>query len=295
MKIPTKHISPSDDRLNTHSTLAEQASHSPKLPALLLSLSLVSIVLLVLVGGALFFFPAFSQSRWLWPLAPYNTRFLGAIYLTALVSLTSMVLGRHAGVARLVVPMMWIFTTVVLLVSCVQLEQFAVARKATDIWFWLYLIDCIGASYYLAYFRQQSFVGLSRLPRLWSVGLGIQAGLLGAYGLGLLIYPETTSSTWSWPLDIFHARLYSSIFLTGAVGSAMLSRWATAAECRALGAVQLAFSALVLAGVWVVDRAAGKIDWSLWGNWVWIGAIALLGAVGISLLSLSWKTSWRKR
>ena len=254
-----------------------------RLPALLLILSIISIVFLVFVGGGLFFFPVSWRPIWLWSLTPFNIRFLGAIYLTSLVALLSLVLARKAALIRLIVPMMWVFTTVVTLVSCLHLEQFDANRTTTDIWFWLYLVDCVGASYYLGYFKQKSFEGLYRLPLGWSIGLGLQAGLLGAYGLGLLIFPETTSSSWTWPLDIFHARLYSSIFLTGAIGSAILSRRAKSIECTALGVIQATFSGLVLAGVWIVDREVDKIDWSLSSNWVWLGAIALLGIVGVGL------------
>lgn len=265
-----------------------------QLPTLLRILAWVSIGLLVLVGGGLFFLPNFLGPVWVWPLTPFNLRFLGAIYLTSLVALLSLVVARQAALARLIVPMMWVFTTVVLLVSCLHLEQFSAGRRATDIWFWLYLVDCVGASYYLGYFRQQSFAGLRRLPRAWSWLLGIQAGLIGAYGLGLLMFPEVTSSTWSWPLDAFHARLYSAIFLTGAIASTLLSRGATAIECRALGIVQIAFSALVLIGTFVVDQEVNKIDWSLPINLTWLVVMALFGLVGIALIYQSRSRFWHR-
>ncbi|MEL6940884.1 MAG: hypothetical protein AAFO84_17010 [Cyanobacteria bacterium J06598_1] len=258
---------------------------SAALPPILLTLAMVSIVLLIIVGGALLCLPELAQSRWVWPLKPFNTRFLGAIYLSALVGLASMVLSERGALARLIVPMMWVFTTVVLMVSCLQLQQFDAARKTTDIWFWLYLVDCVGASYYWGYFRNHSFAGLRKLPAPWAVGLGIQSGILGAYGLSLLFAPVATGEAWLWPLDVFHAQLYSSIFLTGAVGSGLLARWATAAETRALGAVQITFSSLVLLGIWLVDREVQMLDWGLLVNWAWIGAIALLGLTGLGLLT----------
>lgn len=267
---------------------------TPRLPLILGILALVSIGLLTLVGGGLFFFPTLLGPRWPWPLTPFNLRFLGAIYLTSLLALMSLVLANKAALARLIVPMMWVFTAIVLLVSCLHLEQFNAARRITDIWFSLYFVDCVGASYYLGYFRQESFSGLRQLPRPWSFGLGLQAGLLGAYGFGLLIFPEIASSTWSWPLDPFHARLYSSIFLTGAIASAILSRQAKAIECRALGIIQIAFSGLVLAGVWIVDSAVGKIDWGLTTNWVWLGVMALFGLVGLGLIYQSQSDFWNR-
>lgn len=262
-------------------------SESSKLPLTLLMLAMTSIVLLAIVGGALFCFPEFSQSRWLWTLKPFNTRFLGAIYLTALVGLASLVLSQRMALARLIVPMTWVFTTVVLLVSCLQLQQFNPARRATDIWFWLYLVDCLGATYYWGYFKSHSFLGLRRLPRPWSIGLGVQSGLLGMYGLSLLLSPVAAGNAWLWPLNVFHAQLYSSIFLTGAVGSALVSRQTTAGETRALGAVQVTFSSLVLLGIWLVDQEVQGIDWGMFSSWAWINAIALLGLIGIGLIRQS--------
>lgn len=284
MRTPSSSQLSQTDLEHGRSTSSTEPSLPLKVPALLSTLALISIVLLALVGGGLFFFPQFIQDRWIWPLTPFNTRFLGAIYLTALVSLTNLIFGNRAVLARLIVPMMWIFTTVVLLASCLHLEQFSPLRRASDLWFWVYLIDCVGASYYLGYFKERSFPNLRQLPALWPAVLGIQAGLLGVYGLGFLIFPETTSSTWSWPLDSFHARLYSSIFLTGAVGSALLAKRASAAECRALGVIQITFSGLVLAGVGIVDSAVNKMDWRLLANWIWVGAISLPGIIGLGLI-----------
>ncbi|MEO0767962.1 MAG: hypothetical protein AAFY72_00795 [Cyanobacteria bacterium J06649_4] len=271
-----------------------QQNQPIRLPRLLLALVLFSVVLLIPVGGGLFFFPEFFGPLWPWALTPFNLRFLGAIYLTSLVGLLSLVLAKRASPVRLILPMMWVFTTVVLLVSCLHLEQFAPTRRITDIWFWLYFVDCVGTSYYMGYSRQQTLMQGRRLPTRWSVGLSLQAGLIGAYGLGLLIFPETTSSAWSWPLDTFHARLYSAIFLAGAVASALLSRHAQAIECRALGLVQVTFSLLVIAGMWVVDRAVDKIDWSLGSNWLWLLVMALFGIVGLGLIYQSQSDFWNR-
>lgn len=264
-------------------------------PPVLTTLAVISIVLLIVVGGTLFFLPEFAQSRWLWPLKPFNTRFLGAIYLTSLVGLASLVLARGADLARLIVPMMWVFTTVVLMVSCLQLQQFDVGRRATDIWFWLYLVDCVGASYFWGYFKSYRFVGLRRLPAPWPAVLGVQAGVLGGYGLSLLFAPAVTGANWLWPLDVFHAQLYSSIFLSGAVGSALLARWAIAAEAKSLGAIQVTFSIFSLLGIWLVDKEVQRIDWGSFDSWAWVGAIALPGIIGLALIKRSATATATKR
>lgn len=263
-----------------------QSQPSARPPALV-ALVMVSVVLLILVGGALFCFPEFAQARWVWPLLPYNTRFLGAIYLTSLVGLLSLVLSRRVALTRLIMPMMAVFTTIVLMVSCLQLKQFNAARRATDLWFWLYLLDCVGAGYFCGYLRTLNFPGLRRLPTPWAIGLGVQSGLFGVYGLSLLLSPAATGEAWLWTLDVFHSQLYSAIFLAGSVGSALLSRWATAAETRALGIIQVTFSSLVLLGVWLVDKKIQGIDWGTFASWAWIGAIALLGLFGVGLIKQS--------
>lgn len=269
------------------SPLDQLQLNSAALPPMLLAMVMVSIVLLIIVGGMLFCFPELGQSRWVWPLKPFNTRFLGAIYLTSLVGLVSLVVSRSVSLARLIIPMMSVFTTIVLLVSCLQLQQFNAERRITDIWFWLYLVDCVGATYWCGYLKSYNFLGLRRLPTSWAVGLGIQSGILGAYGLSLFFSPGAAGAAWLWPLDVFHAQLYSAIFLAGALGSAMLSRWATAAETRTLGLIQVTFSALVLLGTWLVDKEVQGIDWGLFVNWAWVGAIALLGVFGLGLIRQS--------
>jgi len=173
------------------------------------------------------------------------------------------------------------------MVSCLQLQQFNAGRRATDLWFWLYLVDCVGAGYYCGYLRSYNFLGLRRLSMPWATGLGIQSGILGAYGLSLLLSPAAAGAAWLWPLDVFHAQLYSAIFLAGALGSALLARRATAAETRTLGVIQVTFSSLVLLGIWLVDKEVQGIEWGLFASWAWVGAIALLGLFGIGLIKQS--------
>jgi len=273
--------------VNSPALVSSDRSHALSVPPALAALALISLGLTLTVGSALLFFPEAVQDRWVWPLKPYNTRFLGAFYLTASVGFISLLSGRRSALARLIVPMFLVFTANALMVCCLQLQQFNPGRRATDIWFWLYLADCIGSAYYFAYYKQHPFLGLRRLPSFWPFVLGVQAGLIGVYGLSLLFFPVATGSNWLWPLDVFHSQLYSSIFLAGAVGAAILSRRAAASELRALGSIQVVFSVLVALGVWLVDKDVRGIDWSLGVSWVWVGAIALLGIIGMGLIQQS--------
>ncbi|MEO1209625.1 MAG: hypothetical protein AAFX78_08800 [Cyanobacteria bacterium J06638_20] len=254
------------------------------MPIPLFIMALISSLLLVLVGGSLFFFPEFARPRWVWSLTPFNTRFLGAIYLTSLVGLSILLVTRRVLSVRLIVPMMWVFTTVVLVVSCLQIEQFDLARRTTAIWFGLYAADCLGSSYYLWHYRRQICTVGSHLLRHWHRYLQLQAVCMGVYGLGLLLLPTQFGLFWPWPLDVFHCQLYSAIFLTGAVGSALLTRQVTPMQLWILGLLQTTLSGLVLVGVVIVDIAVRKINWVSFSNWAWMGMFALLGSLGLALM-----------
>ena len=258
------------------------------MPMPLVIMALISSLLLLLVGGSLFFFPEFARPRWVWSLTPFNTRFLGAIYLASLVALSMLlVTHRRALAIRLMVPMMWVFTTVVLVVSCLQIEQFDLTRRTTAIWFGVYAADCLGSSYYLWHYRKPIFTVSQPLPRRWQRYLQWQAAVLGVYGFGLLLLPAQFGLFWPWPLDALHCQLYSGMFLTGAAGAALLSRQATAMELWAFGLIQLTLSGLVLVGVVIVDISVRRINWGSFGNWAWMGAVLLLAIAGLVLVLAS--------
>ena len=71
------------------------------------------------------------------------------------------------------------------------------------------------------------------------------------------------------------------------MGAARLSRQAPVVELWVLGLIQVAFSSFVTGGILMVDMTVHKIDWGLLENWVWLGAIALLGVIGLGLIEQS--------
>ena len=51
------------------------------LSALLRALTWVEVLVLILAGGGLFFLPKIAAEQWPWVIAPFNGRFVGAVYL----------------------------------------------------------------------------------------------------------------------------------------------------------------------------------------------------------------------
>ncbi len=253
------------------------------LPPALLGAIAVSAVLLILVGGSLLFFPDFARPRWVWQIAPYNSGFLGAVYLSAAVPLVALLWVRRWSPARPILFMMWAFVTHLLVVSFAYDEAFNFARRATGLWFGLYLSDCLVITYYLGRLWERPVPTEARARR-WSSLLRAQATCFGVYGAGLLGYPEFFSGFWPWALDAFHGRLYSAIFISGAIGCGLLSRTATISELKILGALQTSLGVSIVVALLLVDARAGRVGWGDLGTWVWLGAFASLAALGVAAL-----------
>jgi hypothetical protein len=259
-------------------------STKPRLPLLLRLVILVAFLLLVAAGVSLFFFPDFTRARWAWQLTPFNTCFLGAIYLAGIVPISMLLFKVRSIPARLVIAMLFVFATNITVVSFFYLDRFIFGRKVTGIWFWIYITLSVVATYYFWRYRNLSPAKSNQLPSGWRIYLWLQASVLGAYGLGLIIAPSSFSAFWPWKLDSFHAQLYSSIFLTGSVGSLVLASAAAAVELLTLGLTQTVFGLLIIVGIAITNSSLDKIDWYVPGTWLWFKAFAILSIAGILMM-----------
>ena len=107
---------------------------------------------------------------------------------------------------------------------------------------------------------------------------------LGGYGLLLLTVGSAVTGFWPWPVDDFHARIYSTVFLAPAVGALMLIRVGTLLEDRTLGATQVVSGALAVLGLLLVDANLHRANWSAPGTWLWVGLCGVITLVGVALL-----------
>jgi hypothetical protein len=250
----------------------------------------------IVIAGAgivLFFAPTTGHDIWGWELTPFNTRFLGAIYLAALVDFIALTLVRRWRPARVVMPMDLLFMSVVLVISLAYVDRFMWERPATWAWFAIFALVPVYASYFLWRFRR--FWG--RLPDAPNSGvraaLVVGAVALAVYGLGLVAAPGAFADFWPWPVDAFHARIYSAIFLTLALAAAIESRGVVPIELGMLGLTCVALGALEPIGVLAVDANVDKVDWSGVGTWAWIAIfVAMFGyGLGLSFASLRHETA----
>lgn len=254
---------------------------NPRISKLLAAVTWLEVAILFWAGLGLLLYPPVVEPVWPWPLAPFNMRFLGALYAAALIAAFLQARSGRWSPARVVTPMIFIFTLVVTVFSFVHMERFDPGRVETWIWFVLYLGVCLNAGAHLWLYRALPVPG--RLPTgLTRSVLQAVSIVLGLYGAALLLAPAVASSFWPWKLDGFHAQLYSVTFLTPALGAWVLLRGTTALDQRSLGVTLAAWGALPILGLVLADVAARRIVWGALDTWLWLvlfGGMATAGTI----------------
>lgn len=263
--------------------MSTPSGNNPSVTPLLRILTLIEVIVLAGAGGILFFLPDLAGQLWPWQLTPFNTRFLGAIYLAALAAIVTLLLAGRWAPARVVLPALFTFTALVLAISLISFDRFDFQRPGTWAWFALYIILPINSAYHLWLYRRLPPADETPVPPVWRGGLLAGAIALGAYGVGLLIAPAAFSAFWPWKLDDFHGQMYSATFLSGAAGLLAASRVAAPVELLAAGLTQGILGLSGIVGVLIVDASVRRVDWSLPGTWLWVGAFAVMLIAGLGM------------
>lgn len=216
------------------------ATVDPRITPLLLGVTWLEVAVLVVAGGGLLVASPAVAGAWPWTLAPFNLRFLGAVYVAALVAALLQCLYARWSPARTVTTMIFVFTLVVTACSLVHASRFDPRKVEVWVWFVLYVGVCVNAGVHLGWYRDATPAGSRPTPLARGLLLA-QALVLGAYGVALLAAPDVAASPWPWKVDVFHAQVYSVVFLTPAAGALTLRRAAARADWITLGATQVAW------------------------------------------------------
>ncbi|MBW4635018.1 MAG: hypothetical protein KME30_24895 [Iphinoe sp. HA4291-MV1] len=263
--------------------------NNPRITPVLQIVTGAEVFILSVAGVVLFCLPELSRYRWVWQITPFNSHFLGAVYLTALVPTVMLVVVRRRKAARMVLPMQLTFTTILLLVSLLYLENFNFQRRITWGWFLLYTIIPLTSAYHLWLYRRLPPIESTFVSPRWRFFLRVQGILLTLYGVGLLLVPSTFTAFWLWKVDNFHSQMYSSVFLTLAIGAFLLSRVALYLELFTLGLTELVLGLLEILGVAIADAKLHKVNWFIPGTWLWISIFAILFISGVAMIWQSCK------
>ena len=257
---------------------------NPALPSLFRSVTTVEGFVLAIAGFYPFFFPHRALGDWPWLSGPFNMRFIGAVYLTSLVAVIVVLAVPRWAPGRVALPMLVVFTNLVLLLSLIYIGRFEFDRGGTWAWFVLYIVIPVSATYYWLRFRHLPPADSTPIPPAWRSYLLAAAAVLGLYGLGLLIAPRTLTDFWPWPIDDLHGRLYSAIFITLAVATLKVSRVAAPVELLLVGLTQFTLGFFSILGLVLADVSENTVEWSALGTWVWVGGFAVLLVAGAALV-----------
>ena len=267
-------------------------NNNPKITRLLVTITAVESIVLLIAGVGLLLFPSVIGPMWPWNLSPFNTLLLGTAYSASLVATTMLVVFRRWAPARVIVPMIFIFTAIVLVVCLIYIDRFDFSYWGTWVWFFLYVIIPANALFHIWLYRNLIAVNENPLTRLWRVVFFIPTLLLGLYGLGLLVAPDAFSGSWPWPIDDFHGRMYSVLYLTPAMGVVLLFGAAASIELLTMGLTQVVGGIVPIVGLVLIDNRVNKVDWSALGTWLWIGSFAVILLTGIGLI---WQSRARSK
>jgi hypothetical protein len=265
---------------------------NPKNSQLLINVTAIESMVLLVAGVGLLLFPSLISPLWPWELSPFNALLLGAIYSASLVTTTIVVTVKRWAPARIVMPMIFVFTAIILLVCLTYLNRFDFQYWGTWLWFFLYIIIPANAAYHIWLYRHLKSVNPFPLPTFWRTVFLIPTMLLGLYGIGLLIAPNSFSNFWPWQIDAFHGRMYSVLYITPATGAVLLYSAAASVELLTMGLTQIVGGGASILGLLIIDNRVNKIEWSAFGTWLWIGSFAIILLTGIGLV---WQSRVRSR
>lgn len=243
---------------------------NPKISSLLRFVTFVEVVVLFAAGFGLFFAPKLAGALWPWELLPFNARFLGAVYAAACIAAILQTVYARWSPARLVTPMIFVFTVIIIFLSFVHIDQFNFQRWEVWVWFFLYIIIPINAAYHLWLYRNLMPADSVSTSTTGRTILYVQTVILFLFGLALLITPSIAKRFWSWEIDNFHAQLYSVTFITPAIGAFILAKTASKLEWLTMGLTQAILGLFPIIGVIIVDASVKRVDWSSAGTWTWM-------------------------
>lgn len=248
---------------------------------------LAVVVLVLLTGGIGLFFgvPEFARDRWPWQLTPFNMRFLGAIYLAELMGAGMLLIVSRWSPARLSLTLAFLFTFLITVISLLHTDRFDFDRRGPWLWLILYGGSALLTGVFLWRHRHLPFADAAALPAWIRTYLRAEGLIIGLYGVFLLLTPGPATDFWPWPIDDFHGRLYSTIFISGGLGAWMLSNITTRAEWLTMGLTQVVFGGFTILGLILVDVDTNRVDWSAAGTWLWLALFVWLAATGAGMLA----------
>ena len=216
-------------------------------------------------------------------LPPLHARFVGVLYLFGAVYMIGCILARRWSQVSPALPAIGIFTSLLLLVTLLNLEAFDFDQGAVWAWTLSYIIypTIAFTLAWTARGRESPAVQGGPLAPWARVFLWLQAGVFAIVGMALLVARDAMVDLWPWPISAGLAQFYGGPFLAYAFCSWRYAGRATWAELWAIAPAMLVFTG----GTVVVSLVHRELfPASDLATWVWFG---WFGASAAVLLAIS--------
>jgi hypothetical protein len=236
-----------------------------------------------------FFQPERMDESFTWALLPpLHARFIGVSYLFGGVFMIGCLFARHHSQVSPALPAIGIFTSLLLLVTLLNLEAFDFDLTPVSVWTVSYIVyPALAFTLAWAYRHRDVPVQGVSLDSWARAFLQVQAAVFGLLGLGLLTLRETMVDVWPWPISNGLAQFYGGPFLAYAYCSWAYSRRRTWTEVAPVVPAMLAFTTgtLIVSGVHRDLFSASDPS-----DWIWFvgfgAATVVLVAMGVRLVQL---------
>lgn len=212
-----------------------------------------------------------------WLVPPLHARFIGAIYLSAVLIMGSAMLARKFDEVRVVTIMVSIWTGALFIISLFYLSEFDFSRGPVLFWFGAYIAYPI-IGFWISWTQRASHdeTTVPALPGWIRTYFLAQGVLLTALSLALFFAPDLMLSIWPWKVTRMLIQIYSGPFLSFGIGSLLLSRQQTWPQVciGAAGILLLALGVLVVSAMHFSLFTASNPS-----TWVWFGGFSLVAII----------------
>jgi hypothetical protein len=267
----------------------EPRTAAPTIPGMR-RLLYVNSALVLVIGIPLILAPEHTDTSFAWTIhPPLTAAVLGAGYWASFVLELLSARERLWARTRVAVPAVLLFSTLTLVVNLVHADRFhfhsphPITRAGTWIWLGIYVSVPVAMSWLLVAQQRQARPDPARVAPLASwvrAVLALQAAVMLAVGVPMLLVPQAMLGTWPWALTPLTSRAIGA-WAIGIGTIAAHAAWEN--DWWRLRPMMLSYAALGLLQITAVLRYPADVDWSRTSAVVYVcflATILLLGGYG---------------
>jgi hypothetical protein len=233
------------------------------------------------LGLIFYIYPPFVIPYWPWPVKELAVRFLGAIFLAIAFGCWSAVHAERWQRAKILVLVGGTFFGITGIVSVVR--GITVSSDAsTWVWTGYFLIASAGCLFLLqrhGWHRRQAETPTSTMPRGSRLFFGIQTGVVGIFGIMMLLVPGLAQQEfWPWKVYVSTLQTFAALFLATCLATGWATQQKDPERIKVLLPLDAVFPSLALLAVAISRSVIVAESPSWYVTNVWVGLYSFVAA-----------------